>query len=341
MSRLLFVAPGVEPPWTEGRKLFVRDLEREAQRRGIAVGVLGAAGVARWRQPLAAARALARELAAAPPTHAAVFPFGTFAGVRGAVNRWFVRRALQACRAAGVPATTVLYSAPAGELARLARSGGRTCAVGHATPEGPLLCLGLDREEVPWTPPVGRDVLFLSGYQDPSPRSVRAVLDERGLRTLLDAFVALPGRRLSVAIPFLRDARALATVRDECIARGIADRVALQDEVDVDAAMRTHALLAFPYERLHDAFVPTTLLEALARGMPVVASERPMYAGLLHSVGAACTTHRAGDAPDLARAIASALSDYEATVVRAASARAAIAAEWTIARAFDALFPAA
>lgn len=341
MSRIVFVAPGAQPPWTEGRKLFVRDLEREARRRGIEAALLAAADAPRWRQPFAAVRALERALATAQPHHVAIFPYGVFDGLRGLVNRMFVRRAARACGAARVPYSIVLYSCPFGTMAGVGRRGERVCAVGHDTPEGELLCLGLDREAAPWTPPPGRDVLFVSGYQDPAPASVQAVLAERGLRTLLDALRSLPGLRLTVAIPFLRDPRARARVHGECVARGVADRVDLQGEVDVDAAMRAHALLAFPYERVHDAFVPTTLLEAFSRGMPVVASERPMYAGLLRSLGTAPTTCRAGDAVDLARAISVVFADYDASVARAAGARAAIAARWTIARAFDALFPGA
>jgi glycosyltransferase involved in cell wall biosynthesis len=338
VNDLLLVAPGAEAPWTEGRKLFVRDIEREATRRGLRCAVIAANGHPNWRKLPVAVRELRSALRASPVGPIAIFPYGTFDGVRGFANRWFLRAAVGA--AAGRHATTVLYSCPQHWMDRVARAGGRLCAVGHATPEGGFLCLGLDESVPRWHPHDGRRVLFLSGYQDPSRRSVHAVLEDRGLATLLDAFATLPGTELTVAIPFLRDDSARDAIASACTARGIADRVELRSEVDVDGAMREHALLAFPYERIHDAFVPTTLLEAFARGMPDVASERPMYAALLDDVGDACITHRAGDAEGLAAAIDAAFRDYAATVTAAATAPAVVHSRWNISRAFDALFPA-
>jgi glycosyltransferase involved in cell wall biosynthesis len=169
------------------------------------------------------------------------------------------------------------------------------------------------------------------------------VLYERGLADLLDAGGDLASNdiRLTVAIPFLRDSHMRERLRIEIACRCPTLRVEMLDEVDPYTLFQRHDAFIFPYRREHSVFVPTSLLEAMSIGIPVIAADHAMYRGLTFAeAGPRCGLHPVGDPVALANVVRTVQLDYDAALVRARAASSQIRQEWTVERAVNELLSA-
>ena len=347
MKRIVLVAPGVAPPWTEGRKNFVRDLATMLPELGCEVEIID--GMQRRNEtgangklaPARAWSALRSRLDRDPmDTLVALFPYGRLSGYIGAINRLFLRTARHTCDVRRVPHVSVFYSAAGVTLDALGRYA-PALAVGREAPNVRPIHLCIPHADRTWKPSTTpKRALFLCGYQHTTRAELESVLNERGLRDLLRAGSTLVelGLRLTIAIPFLRDPR----MRDRLAAE--VARLCPSLEVEMDGAttpidaLCSHDLFVFPYRTEHAVFVPTSLLEAFSVGIPVVAADHPMFAALTRDAGKArCGLHTPGDADDLGRAVATVVSDFGAAVTRAARARVEIRETWTIRRSAEEL----
>ncbi|MEO8671041.1 MAG: glycosyltransferase [Tahibacter sp.] len=188
-----------------------------------------------------------------------------------------------------------------------------------------------------------RRLLFLCGYQHSTQRAIHDVLNERGLADLLDAGTTLAERgiTLTIAIPFLRDQHMRERMRREIAARCPRLIVDLQGEISTNDLFASHDAFSFPYRNEHAVFVPTSLLEAISFGIPVVAADHVMYRDLTHSaVGPRCSLHRVGDPAHLASVVAGMQDSYGDSVVRANAAAIDVRGEWTLDNAVDELLGA-
>lgn len=347
VKAIVLVAPGVAPPLTEGRKLLVADLAETLRDRGMRVEVIcgapGASGAAAIRQVL---QELDRHLRSGATSDAVVvFPWGTFRRLRRLGNAWLLKQTAAVCARFGVTSVPVFYSCVGLGFGELSRRFGPSVAVGRAGPGIRSIPLGVRRAVPEWQPrsPVLRDALFLCGYQKPTHRELRDALDVRGLADLLRAGsgLAAAGIRLSIAIPFLRNAvmrdRLLEHVRRLCPTLS----VTLHDEVDAARAFADHDVFVFPYRAHHAVFIPTSLLEALMAGIPVVAADHVMYRSLtVGESGPRCSLHRVGDASDLAERLISMRDNYTIEVARAAQTAIHVRTEWNIEHCADELLVA-
>lgn len=344
MKRIVLLAPGAVPPWTEGRKIFVTDLAAALRSRGVVVHLLdGAPAASPMRMILGALHQL-DALCVGPHAVDAVltFPYGTFHGLRGMVNAWLLRRSRAICAKAGIAQIPVFYSCVGLGLDRLGRRFGPAMAVGRSGPGIDSIHLGIRHPSHTWRP-LGNGLqrlLFLCGYQKPTARALHDVLHERGLADFLDAgnTIASDNIRLTIAVPLLRDARMRERMRAEIARRCSALDVVLQDEVDPYTLFQRHDAFVFPYRRQHSVFVPTSLLEAMSIGIPVIAADHAMYRDLtVGSAGARCGLHRVGDSVDLADTVRGMRQNYDAAVERARTVAVEIREEWTVERAVDEL----
>jgi glycosyltransferase involved in cell wall biosynthesis len=342
VKRILLVAPGVVPPWTEGRKNFVRDLASVLPVGGCEVEIIDGAPrgmrslVDRLLAPLRACWTLRARLARLDaPVSVALFPYGRFSGAIGLLNRLFLRAARRTCAAERVQAVVVFYSAAGLALDDLDEYT-PAFAVGREAPGVRAIPLGITHEDRAWPASAApKRALFLCGYQDASPSVLEAVLEERGLRDLLRAGSALGalGLKLTIAIPFLRDAR----MRERLMAEAALLCPSLDIELDAATApldaLCSHDVYLFPYRADHAVFVPTSLLEAFSVGIPVIAADHAMYEALSRGDGETrCALHRAGDARDLARVAAGVVAEWNAATVRASTTRAWVRETWTLRR---------
>ncbi len=92
VRKIVLLAPGVIPPWTEGRKIFVTDLVVAMRARGLVVDLLNGEPAASPSGMILGALRQLRTICSA--TNAAdavlVFPYGTFHGFRGRINSWLL-----------------------------------------------------------------------------------------------------------------------------------------------------------------------------------------------------------------------------------------------------------
>lgn len=344
MRRVVLLAPGAVAPWTEGRKIFVTDLATELRSRGVSVHISdGAPAVSPAHGILSALRELGTLCDGPNAVDAVVaFPYGTFHGLRGRVNTWLLRRSRAICASAGVPYIPVFYSCVGHELDQLGHRFGPALAIGRSGSGITSMHLGIRHQSRTWRPLGGglQRLLFLCGYQKPTARALRDVLQERGLADLLDAgnVMASENIRLTIAVPFLRDTHMRECLRAEIARRCPALNVELQNEVDPYKLFQCHDAFAFPYRSRHSVFVPTSLLEAMSIGIPVIAADHVMYRDLtIAKTGYRCGLHRVGDPIDLARTLRTMRKGYDLAVDRARIGSGEVRKEWTIEHAADEL----
>ena len=346
MTRLLFVAPGVAPPLTEGRKLFVTELAELLRRRGMDVEVLNGGGASGIRAIARSLRDVRRRIGRANQVTAAfVFPYGTYTGLRAHANRFLVRRVRSLCKASGVFSRPVFYSCAGLSFEDFCARYRPGFAVGRAGEGMAAICLGTSRELPQWSPlnSAPANLLFLCGYQTASRAALRNVLYERGLIDALRAGSALAGAgaSLTIAIPFLRSPamrkRLSALVGELCPTLPVT-MVDSGSPIDLLAA---HDVFLFPYRAKDAVFIPTSLLEAIQIGIPTLVADQTCYRSLTTGATAAgCRLHSAGDWRALADQFMRVKQEY-AEVSSGARTSAAIArTTWTLSRSADELLAA-
>lgn len=337
MRRIALIAPGVAPPWTEGRKLFVTDLAEALRRKGFDVDVAdGSPPISGIRGIWQSLRQLEEYCTALPKIDAAViFPYGTFTGLRRSANQWFVRKALKTVRQNGIPGMPVFYSSAGLSIEEIGMKFAPALAVGRAGTGVGVLHLGISRGMPAWAPKANglRDLLFLCGYQNPTQNALDDVLYGRGLIDLLNAGNGLAdaGQQLTIAIPFLKDPgmrdKIQKLVRDICPNLP----VLLRDSIDPSNVFGEYDAFVFPYRTPHAVFVPTSLLEAMSAGIPVIAADHVMYRALTLNKGIPrCRLHCAGDSEDLARQVLALKDQYGEAVGQSRRNAALIRGEWNI-----------
>jgi len=349
--KILLVGPDLGPPWTEGRKNFVRDLVPRlvvrAQVRLVTTARQDgeitepcagkqAAVPQKWRTPIALDQAVTHAIRAWRPDVVCHFPYGTFRGIRGLVNRWSMRRIDQRCAQRAVRCLTILYSLTNGSRARLKRHVRELVLAPRVGWNGLTMTIGTDVTkalQVVAVPNGEPTALFMAGVADAGRVAVRYLLQERGLQDLIDAapHLAAAGIRLIVAIPALSDAGFCADVRRRFMTAAPSLALDLRAAVPVPAIFGEVGLYVFPYRVELEQFVPTSVLESMAAGVPVVLSDLEMLAALANH-GRTAYLYRRCDGRHLAEVIVAAFGDVAGRSARALAARRLAVTEWSIDR---------
>lgn len=287
--KVLIVAPRICTPWTEGRKKFVCDLIAAADGRWQLCGLVtvdpgettrlprdfATHVVSRTREHIFFLTGnLKRAIARHKPDLVCHFPFGTFAGLRGLANLWAIASIARTCRGAAVPCCTIMYSLTAEADTALHRFllkdvhfnqylGGRN---------GIRFGVSLEPNTDDFHDPGTRTLLFMSGAAEATAENLDYVLDVRGLRYLLKAGAALSQLqyRLVVAVPFLRDSAMLDQLKQHPDNQWHEGHIEFRSEVSVPGVFRGMSAFVFPYGQEEKQFVPTSIVEAMHFGIPVV-----------------------------------------------------------------------
>ena len=104
--------------------------------------------------------------------------------------------------------------------------------------------------------------------------------------------------------------------------------------------MSSHAIFVFPYVIDHEVFVPTSILEAMHIGIPVVATDRRMYRALTVADGIPRCRLSDDTVEGLRTALQSTIDDLEAARARATLVSRQIEQEWSVRQAADDLMGA-
>jgi glycosyltransferase involved in cell wall biosynthesis len=288
--KVLIVAPRFCSPWTEGRKIFVRDLIEQAAVHWELCGLvtfdpgetssLPADFIAHETRHarehlLFPANALPAALTSMKPDLVCYFPFGAFNGLRGMANLWSIWKISRLCRQAGIPVMTLMYS-----LTMEANSwfhqlflrdvyfnqhgdGARGIRFGVKFPDSDFR---FDLKQSP------RRLLFMAGASHFNAERLDYVLDVRGLRILLKAGKALQrsGYQLVTAIPFLEQAEACAALRNHPDNTWNTENLIFRNEVSKPDIYKDCCAFVFPYGLEEKQFVPTSVVEAMHYRVPVI-----------------------------------------------------------------------
>ena len=331
--KILLVAPEICEPWTEGRKRFVRELAEafsvQHEVRLLTTQLVGqgsidsvsvdaaTCGWGPWHL-LSLHRRLPGLLAQFHPDLVFHLPYGTFNGLHLPANLWTMNTIDRQCRTVGTPCFTVMYSI-IGRISvqRLGRwvkhfvtqpgvANWPTCArFGMQLDTHP----GITQQRLPAEQPV---LLFMAGMWQASAERLQYVLERRGLDTLLMAgqVLAPKGYRLLLASPIFEHAE----LRDKLLTADNnswpAEQIDFAGTVSPADAHARADLFIFPYTVQETQFVPTSVIEAMLNGLPVVLPDleflRPLSQG-----GKVTGSYAAGDPLALATEVENICTDHD------------------------------
>lgn len=300
--KILIIAPGIVPPWTEGRKNFVRDLLAELDVFASPYLLTTQITSDRVSQPQFSVPAYVLPIRHKLPQLALLkketskiilklnpdvvlhFPYGTFHGVRGWFNRQNLTRIYEICQYHHLPCFTILYSMTQGNLCKMEKKFPVLITAPTFDWSGRTIYPGIDLNRFPSTtyPSNDRSLLFMAGYQENSSRLLRNILYERGLIEIIKAGSYLGHRRfhLSIAIPLLRYPERRAELQAYLTKLAPDLPVRILTDVSPSQLLTCHSIYLFPYQKNLRVFIPTSVIEAMAIGIPVLLSRLPMFSPL-------------------------------------------------------------
>jgi glycosyltransferase involved in cell wall biosynthesis len=348
--KILIVALGLEPPWTEGRKNLVRDLipllNSYADIYIIASGQSDFCSKDYFSVPIKFCRYRGKasqlifillhfwnSIGVWRPDIVFHFPFGTFNGLRGVMNYAMLLCLRYVAWLKKKPCLTILYSMTNGSFNFLKRFANPCATVGVDGWDGYSINTGINtNREGRFQSINSKKLLFMAGYQDDNPHLLSSILHDRGLIDILKIGnqLAHHGFSLSIAIPLLRYSKRESELRVLLARYCCSLPVSLYTEESIYQLAESHSLFIFPYRKQHNVFVPTSVLEAMNIGFPVVISDLPMFHPLIKGNGQLAQTYEAGNMNALLETILCATADWEKTLNRAQQAKAHVEVHWSI-----------
>lgn len=350
--KILIAAPGIAPPWTEGRKNFVRDLlpELHAQtqihllttqvttvassktRFPVPATVLPASNKA--MQILLLHRHLAQLLPQINPDIVLHFPFGTFDGLRRWFNQYSLTAVHRIARRRQCPCLTILYSMTQGSLGQLTQKIPPLATAPTYNWHGLVVNPGINPEQFPLIPAPAnnRTLLFMAGIQENSSRLLQNILFERGLIEIIEAGPQLAHHqfRLSIAIPLLRYPERRAELQSYLSRLAPALPVQMHTEVAPQQLLARHSIYLFPYRKNLRVFIPTSVVEAIAMGIPTLLSNLPMFTPLQDQNPPLCSFYEAENPAALVETALQMVHNWQAIRQQTAQAANHVRQFWSV-----------
>lgn len=347
--KLLFVAPEICTPVTEGRKRFIIDLlealsvadqvfllTTRVSGQSLASSVPTRARECRWppMQLLSLRMELPKILERFQADAVFHFPYGTFHSIYGPVNRWIIRAVDRMCGRRKTPCATVMYSIDRPmTLQSLRATASCVIPVTQSTDDALELPLGIDASGWPSVPykEDASTLLFMAGMWQAKRERVDHVLHFRGLGTLLRAGATLgqAGIRLVVASPVFENSGMRDYVMHHFLNRWPVGHLELRGAVRIPDVYHEAALYVFPYQHTIHQFTPTSVIEAMMAGTPVVMSDLPFLRDLAQG-GSMAYLFSPGDEVGLAGAVLKALGDPDERRARGQKVRRYAQSRWSI-----------
>jgi len=350
--KLLIVAPEISPPWTEGRKKLVFDLaetltkfctirlittgDENEQLRAPCSGYRKKIS-SKWQKLFILHEAMNKELLDRRPDAVCHFPFGTFHGLKGLANRWSIRYVDRRCQKLGLRCLTILYSITKGSIHTLKKNTRElVLAPDKNLPGLKNVVMGINTSKIPHmlsNPHKKPTLLFMAGLQETRRNMLHHVLNERGLADVIEAcpFFGKAGLRVIAAIPLLKDRTLRNELRQRFFEKCPDLDLDLRTEVTIPEIFHEVDIYIFPYRVELTQFIPTSILEAMAAGIPVVLSDLQMLSPLAND-GKTAYQYRRCDANHLWKVIQSALADDHGRREICFRAREFVETEWSIDR---------
>ncbi len=343
--KVLFVVPKLCAPWSEGRKKFVCDLIAASRDRW-EVSILAShdeleEAAAFGDIPLMSLSSrysfqhltqlywnLGRAIDRYQPELVCYFPFGAFGGIRSIANLLFIQQFSRVCQHRGLIDMTLMYS-----LTQEAASSWHTRVLektyrNQYSDHGRTIRFGVSLPAIPQMTNSGAAVvkemnapkrlLFMAGMAECNVERLDYAVAIRGLGLLLEsgADLASRGFQLTVAIPLLRDKALLQRLKAAALDWG--ESISFLAIATTPDIYREHDVFVFPYAREEMQFVPTSVVEAMHSGLPVL-MPRLEFLRPFHSQEGVVASYEPGSAADLLKELERLLSSpqsYQAMVER-------------------------
>jgi glycosyltransferase involved in cell wall biosynthesis len=328
--KILLIAPEICVPATEGRKKFVVELYQAlASHEDLEIQVLTTtlpnmpclldkntmAYVSRpgFMQLFTLIIRLPYVLWHFRPCAVVIFPYGSFRGIRKIASLSFILFMRILCKVRGTIYLFFLYAFDDKINTKTLRFISGNLACGKKNYPGVYyLPHGINVREIR-TPSVRQisntktqlSILFLAGMWQKTQERYYHVLYERGLVTLLEAgdMLASRGYKLTIAAPLFSDPILAEQLLYSTHNRWPHDYFNVIGEVNVSELLLKTDLFVFPYLKELGDFKPTSILEALLKGVPVLASETRFLRELGDTLGDAIHFFKVGDKDDLVRQV--------------------------------------
>lgn len=327
--KLLLVAPEVFPPWTEGRKKLVCDLEKtlksECDVRLVTNGSstecitklckwMKEGAIGKYRGMHRFHKAVEEEINEWQPDAVCHFPYGTFSGLRGIINEWSIININTKCKTKHIRCLTILYSITNGSRDILKNEVEYVTAYGTDMKTHKIY-MGIDVEAIPMRKDRIHNkptVIFMSGSQDDNMTTLKYIYEERGLEDVIRAgkYLYNAGIKVIIAIPSLRNLRIRNEVTELIMRASPGLDYELRSEVSIPNIFDEVDLLVFPYRKELTQFCPTSVLEAMLAGVPVVLSDLQMLSSLANG-GRTAYQYKAGNPLELSEVIVDVLKDSD------------------------------
>jgi len=270
------------------------------------------------------------------------FPFGTFHGLRGLANRWSIKHIDCRCRSHGLRCLTILYSITSGSIDPLKKITRELIIASGGGLVGRSMVMGINTAKIPYNESVSHDkltLLFMAGTQEASRSMLHHVLSERGLADVVTVgpYLEKAGLRIIVAVPLLKDGKLRNELKHHFMRNCPNLDLDLRGEVEMPEIFSEADIYIFPYRVDLKQFIPTSILEAMAAGIPVVLSDSPMLSSLSND-GKTAYQFRKGDAKHFWEVIRSAIADERGRREMVWRARKFVQSEWSIERSVEDIF---
>lgn len=318
--RLLLAGPKICAPWTEGRKKFVRDLiysfgsvadvyavttrdhcvESVIECDAIINECSGA-----WQHMWGFHRGLQQALMRWRPHAVCHFPIGSFHGAYGIANVASMAGVYGQSVSVGAQCLNIAYSV----------SGARVSVLERLVPNFMVNQFVRGRRQIPFGTTFfgddflrnrmpGKTLLFMAGMSEETDERLDHVLQLRGLITLLEAgpHLSPAGFDLIVAVPLLKNPLLRDRLMKVASQYWPRSRIEVRNEIRVPEIYRDVDYFVFPYAQEEEQFIPTSVIEAMYFGVPVIVPELKFLRPLAGN-GDTATTYRPGYAFSLADSI--------------------------------------
>jgi glycosyltransferase involved in cell wall biosynthesis len=332
--KILLVAPEICSPWTEGRKIFVRDLGRALSREHDVLLLCTTAqgqttdfpvpynSVERGWGPshlIFLHKAIGPIIKDFKPNLVCHFPYASFQHIYWLANTWTMWNVDRLCKRHSVPCFTIMYSISKEATPNMLKPWVSHLVLNQfATGYEKKVRLGIcfenktlsfeHRKDIPRHP----KLLFMAGMWQQTRKRLRYVLERRGLSILLKAGKKLAeiGAQLIVAVPLLEDPTLRNLLLCDPDNTWPREYIQLTGQVTVPDIFKDVELFIFPYAREERIFIPTSVIESMAWGTPVVLSDHAFLRNLSQG-GKTALSFPSGDSNKLAGIIADLFNDPE------------------------------
>lgn len=352
MKNVLFVAPGLTAPWTEGRKNFIRDLIPNFQKstnlkilttginkkevKGYSNNLFEYTSSSIKQIHLFSLYLALKDMlkTSARPDIIIHFPYGSFNGLRGIVNYFSIDKTYKLANAFGVPCLTVLYSMAGGNLLDLYKKIPDLATVKDELWPGHVVHVGINVKKVDQINAVQnkKKLIFIAGYHENKHSLLDNILYDRGLIDILHIGEQLfeNGFSLTISIPLLRHQKLRKKLLLLLQKKAPSLPVTLEHEVDVHDSFSNNSLFIFPFRVNYNVFVPTSVLEAMSYGVPVIISDLPMFVPLIGTNNTFCGSYAAGKPSCLLETILQTCENWDQAIAKSKLAQRHVAENWSI-----------